>query len=957
MPFSFHAKVTGHVLNDSVLECASPASPIEWTVSVTVALSYNNTERNLIPGTNGDSDGPGSSLQFNFYAAELVSAIRPSSGPLRGGTKVTVIGSNFRNTTNLVARFISSGISNTVTEKENVFGATSTTVPARFVSTEELTVEAPSSPLDSEGGLFFVEISSNGFDFVPRRSSPLFSYDASEPFVEELHPVVIRESGGVLLSIRGTSFPETYPSTLACVFGDNILVLAFRHSSELLTCVAPSRPPGAVAVTITFNDQPVASGVELTVEYMHALRILSSSPVLGPAKGGTIVTILGEGFHPQEAYMCAFGLSQTPVSATFVNSTAVTCNAPPILFSQYEGDGVLQVWVVHDEPTTSGSNNSYEITLTGEPTGIVLTTTEDDIDVAPTLLTFQYYDDIEIFRVRPANGPASGGTVVRVSGSGFLNLPQTACQFGVGEPTPARVIDAQTLVCSTTSLFSSMGFPAEAKDTYVKNMSRVEKGAALRVTMNGVDFVPTNTSVSFLYDDDMDVTALAPSRGPETGGVRVLVHGSGFRPDERLACRFGLQVVSAEYVRSDTVACLAPPQARLSKVLVSVTVNGQDFSPEQGSSMVGVGDDGYTEGPMFTYTDRASVLILQPNKGPTRGGTKVHVSGVNFADTSTMLCRFGEVVTTAIFYSTEALTCMSPAVPVGTGRVYLDVTETNTHQFLPGGFQSLEVTSDSDNNPTVWTDSGVEFTFMDDAEVLAAFPSSGPASGGTQVSLTGSGFEDLPELGCRFGNILLKREGDDELADYVAETFGNTAVDVPATFTSPTEVVCSTPPQLLEWSTYETSSAGCTVRVAVTLNGQDYGLKMAQFTYYPTPKVRWIDVYTVQVGHSGYDNDRGECVTCLFDLTCSCQTGQLHVFLCAVSIVESDYCYGGSSVCHVNTPELAECGLPVQMLVTSLANDARKAINYIDIGIIFYAPITLSRGNRINDAQTVSRSF
>ncbi|CAN0529423.1 unnamed protein product, partial [Ectocarpus sp. 8 AP-2014] len=30
---------------------------------------------------------------------------------------------------------------------------------------------------------------------------------------------------------------------------------------------------------------------------------------------------------------------------------------------------------------------------------------------------------------------------------------------------------------------------------------------------------------------------------------------------------------------------------------------------------------------------------------------------------------------------------------------------------------------------------------------------------------------------------------------------------------------------------------GATVRVAVTLNGQNYSLRMAQFTYYPTPEI------------------------------------------------------------------------------------------------------------------------
>lgn len=839
-------KVTGRALNDSTLECVSPAAPIEGVVSVAIALRYNNTERNVLLGTNGNTGRSGNNLQFSFYAAELVSAIRPSGGPSRGGTIVAVSGSNFRNTTNLAVRFIFSGIYSNEAEQELEFGAASTTVPARFVGIGELIVEAPSCPLDSGSGLFFVEVSSNGFDFGPSRGSPLYSYNASEPFVDVLHPVILRESGGVILSVRGTGFPEAYPSSLACLFGDDTLVPATRQSAELLTCMAPSRRPGPVVITVTFYGQSMVSGKELSVEYIQALRILSSSPILGPAIGGTAVTILGEGFHAEEVYMCAFGLSQPAVEATFMNSTAVMCHTPPVVGSQREGEAGLQVWAVQDRGIASDSSNSFGFSPTGELTDIVLASrVEGEVDFASTLLTFRYHDDIEIYRVSPANGPSSGGTVVRVSGLGFLDLPQTACQFGVGERTPARVIDAQTLVCATTSLVSSLGIPAENGYPSLSNVSRVEKGAALRVTINGIDFAPTNTSVSFLYDDDMTVLALVPNHGPATGGVRVLVRGSGFRPDERLACRFGLQSVYAEYVRDDTIACLAPPQVRMSKVFVSVTLNGQDFTPEQAPTVDSNGDDGYTEGPLFTYTDRASVLSLQPNKGPTRGGTMVRVSGVNFADTSTMLCRFGAVVTTARFVSTEVITCMSPAVPVGTGRVHLDVSKTSTPPLLPGDVQPLEFTSDSSNNPTMWTANGVEFTFMDDAEVLAAFPSSGPSSGGTKVSLTGSGFEDLPELGCRFGSTLLEHEGVDELGEALAEAFQNTAVDIPAIFVSPTEVICFSPQQPPKWSTDEAPSTVGTVRIAVTLNGQDYGLKMAQFTYYPTPKVKWIGVCAI----------------------------------------------------------------------------------------------------------------
>ncbi|CAM9659624.1 unnamed protein product, partial [Ectocarpus sp. 13 AM-2016] len=771
-----HLEVIGRALNDSSLQCTSPAVHTEGIVPITVALRYSNTKRKvefmimdgtISAGTGTDGD---EGLTFQYYRDELVRGIRPYEGPVRGGTTLTITGTDFRNTPQLAARFA---------------GATTVTMPARYVNSEELVVQTPRCPLGSGlGGSFFVEISSNGRDFSPSSDGPLFFYDASEPFVESLSPEVLRESGGVVLTVRGSGFPDTFPSTLACKFGggdDAVSVQARRHSMELLTCLSPPRRPGLVGVSVFTYDQLLNSDGDLTVEDISNLRLFSSWPALGPAAGGTTVTILGEGFRTEEMYACAFGSLQLPsVEAMVINSSAIQCLSPMVLTSE---NVTLQVLTVHDD---------------------VLTPSESHVPILMAYLSFQYHEDVEISRVSPQNGPASGGTVVRVSGSGFIDLPQAACQFGAGEPTPATVISSETLVCTASSLTASVVHSAP-KSAFT-NASRAEKGVELRVSMNGVDFLPLDSSISFLYDDDMYVSSLVPDHGPATGGVRVLVRGSGFRPDERLACRFGLLESAAEYIRGDTIACRSPPQVRVSTVLVSVTLNGQDFSSRRQPTLPlptnATGED--LGGVLFIYTDRAAVTALAPDSGPTRGGTVVTVSGVNFAGSSNLLCRFGDLVTSAaVFVSTEMMTCVSPAVPVGAaGRVYLEVSDLG----------STTVTNDSSSS---------SFMFTEDPVVLAAFPTSGPAEGGTRVTLTGSGFQDLPELGCRFGA---------------------TAVDVRATFVSPTEVVCSVPEQSLEWIDSSRTKAsspprGATVRVAVTLNGQNYSLRMAQFTYYPTPEI------------------------------------------------------------------------------------------------------------------------
>ncbi len=832
---------------------------MEGSVTVTVALRYTNSKLKTDfiikdgSGTEEDGFGENEELLFHFYRAEFVSGIRPYEGPLRGGTAITVFGTDFRNTPGLVVRFVYSG---TMESNDNIIAegtssnSTVAVVPAQYVSSEELMVKTPRCPLTlGVGGFFFVEVSSNGRDFTPSSDGPLFFYDASEPFVESLSPEILRESGGVVVTVRGTGFPETFPSTLACVFGggdDDEMVPATRYSAELLTCVSPARRQGIVVVTIMSYDQSFSSNGDLVVEYVGDLRIFSSWPALGPATGGTKVTVRGDGFRAEEAYACAFGSSLPPVEAVVVNDSAIVCQSPAVFSSI---NVTLEVLTAEDDVLAPRGSYVHRFFSTAALTDIALATAiavDPDGNRSSSSLFFEYHEDVDISWVSPSNGPASGGTVVRVSGSGFLDLPQAACQFGDGEPTPATVISSGTLVCTASSLVAAAGGAAqEGHGSPFTNMSRAEKGVALRVAMNGVDFSPRNSSLLFLYDDDINVLSLWPDRGPATGGVRVLVRGSGFRPDEQLACRFGVQVAAAEYVRADTIACWAPPQVRVSMVSVSVTLNGQDFS----SAAVAGGDDDGLGAAVFTYTDRAAVTALEPDNGPTRGGTVVTVSGMNFANSSTLLCRFGRLVTSAaVFVSAEEVTCVSPAVPVvEAGRVYLEVSD-------EGSTTSTLQHQDPGDDPALWTNSRVEFLFTEDPVVLAAFPASGPAAGGTRISLTGFGFQDFPQLGCRFGSApraRMERDSNDQGHGDVllggataAEIFEATAVDVTATFLSPTEVICSAPEQPLEWANSGGSGgsssfvAGAeTVRVAVTLNRQDYGLRMAQFVYYPTPEV------------------------------------------------------------------------------------------------------------------------
>ena len=107
------------------------------------------------------------------------------------------------------------------------------------------------------------------------------------------------------------------------------------------------------------------------------------------------------------------------------------------------------------------------------------------------------------------------------------------------------------------------------------------------------------------------------------------------------------------------------------------------------------------------------VSSISPTSGPTSGGTTVTIKGNNFSGNATVY--FGSKnPATVLTVSTKSITAISPA---GSGTV--DVT-VNTS----GG--------------TSTTSSADKFTYVPAPVVNSISPTSGPASGGTTMTITGS---------------------------------------------------------------------------------------------------------------------------------------------------------------------------------------------------------------------------
>jgi hypothetical protein len=118
---------------------------------------------------------------------------------------------------------------------------------------------------------------------------------------------------------------------------------------------------------------------------------------------------------------------------------------------------------------------------------------------------------------------------------------------------------------------------------------------------------------------------------------------------------------------------------------------------------------------VFTWYNTPAISAISPSAGPPTGGTIVTVTGFNFGATSTVM--FGS--TPAPSFTVNSSTQITATSPAGTS--YHNISVTN-----PGG-----------TSPAVTAD---QFTWYATAAVSAISPSGGPLSGGTTVTVSGSGF-------------------------------------------------------------------------------------------------------------------------------------------------------------------------------------------------------------------------
>lgn len=506
-------------------------------------------------------------------------------------------------------------------------------------------------------------------------------------------------AGGATVLLEGSGFLRNFAPTgsrakpLTTVrFGTNPVPDMTIIDDETMEVKTPPGLAGGASVSIQNpNGRFVCNNC---YTYFDDLVVTGFSPREGPLAGGTTLTITGQGFDDEVQVLLG---NTSAGSVTKVSATELRVTTPR-----------------------------------GQAADLVDLVVYNKNGVSTQRRAFRYLADLRVSRVAPPSGPPAGGTVVRLTGTGFTGV--TEVRFGATAGTALTVeSDTQLVVTSPagaagavdllvtapsstwtvkrgfayadasgplalfavsprivtagdTVTLAGQGLDAPGLSVSIGGRPAVivsraateavvtmpSRGAAPRVS----DVVVTAGSAVTLAQGvtwRVRLTAVTPANGPAAGGTSVTSAGSAIPTDALLS--IGAQAAANVTVTTETELTATTPAG-----------SGGDPSDLWVREASDLENESILRGA-FSYDEALSIGRVQPDRGAIAGGTLVTVLGSGFGEGTVV--KFGAFTAKDIKYVTPHLiTCRTPRGDVGTVDVKVErATQSDT---LSGGFSYFD---------------------------------------------------------------------------------------------------------------------------------------------------------------------------------------------------------------------------------------------------------------------------
>ncbi|HEY1106672.1 MAG TPA: IPT/TIG domain-containing protein, partial [Agromyces sp.] len=321
-------------------------------------------------------------------------------------------------------------------------------------------------------------------------------------------------------------------------------------------------------------------------------------------------------------------------------------------------------------------------------------------------VAFSQVSGTEIDFTTPAHAAGAVNVVVTTAGGPSNALPFTfvaAPVLTALAPDAGPVAGGTPVTITGTALGGATAVTVDGVPVAFTQVSDTEITFTTPAHAAGaVDVVVTtaggaSNALPFEYVPAPILTGLAPDQGPSAGGTPVTITGT----DLGGATEVTIDGVPVPFVQvSDTEITFTTPAHIPGTADVVVTTAGGDSNALP-----------------YLYIVAAGLDTLSPDEGPTAGGTLVTISGSDLADASGVTVDGAPVAFTQV--SDTEITFVTP--PHAAGAVDVVVT-------TPGGASGP-----------------LEFTYLP-ASIDDVEPPTGPAAGGTEVTIAGQCFTGATDV-------------------------------------------------------------------------------------------------------------------------------------------------------------------------------------------------------------------
>lgn len=589
-----------------------------------------------------------------------IEGVFPPMGPLSGGTKIIITGKGF-----WPGAEIWIGGKKASKVEANYTYATAITPSADKVGPADVMIINP------DGG---TDVLPGGFTYrIPD----------SNPEIISVTPDMIPVTGGTIVTIKGSDFRKG----VTVYFGTETAEIVHFIEPNEISVKAPAYPPGVegtVDVTVLNRDGGVAQ-LEDAIQYVLPRSepvIDSVTPDRGPAAGGTLVIIEGDGFS-SKGVTVYFGGNEAKVE--YVRYDRIEVITPP----GRPGETV-HVTVTNHDPDALGSYTK-ERAFTYEAS------------------------KPEIFTVAPNQGSYLGGTKVTITGRDFTSVVK-AVYIGKWEAEQIQVLNSETITIATPRIADSL---EELEEELEKELQELKWWDVRVINADGMEAVKKEAFRFLVPDSNPVITSIEPDRGPTAGGLPVTIYGTDFR--ERAQVVIGGK--NAEVLLIDDT-----PGEGKAKIIAKIPPH--TAGPKD---VVVINYDGaMSEAATFTYVAPLSfpeIHSVEPSQGSTLGDTEVIITGIGFkVDENTKeppRVWFGMNEAPEVeFIDYKTLRVITP--PGDEGTVDVLVLNPDMGQAVkPNAFRYIKTKK---------------------IVIESVTPNEGPATGGTEITITGGPFDQGAEV-------------------------------------------------------------------------------------------------------------------------------------------------------------------------------------------------------------------